>query len=87
MRIAACCALLAGALVALARPAFAQESTYVEKQSTDGQDIRFKDDPMGAIADTPVGDIFRGFHPAKQFFLMRPRTTFVPEMLKSVEHI
>ena len=87
MRHIVCSALLVGALVALAGPARAQESTYVEKKVDDGQDIRFKDDVMGAIADTPAGDIFKGFHPAKRFFLLRPRVTFVPELLKTVEHL
>jgi hypothetical protein len=85
MRIVACCALLAGAIVALARPALAQESTYTETKSTEGQDVRFKDDPMSAIAGNPVGMQLTGFHPPRRFDLMRPRWNFVPELLKTVE--
>jgi hypothetical protein len=80
-------AALAVALVALVGQASAQESTYVEKKTTDGQDIRFKDDVMGAIANDPVGEQITGFHPPKRFDLMRPRKTWVPELLKSVENL
>lgn len=79
-------ALAVCALVALTGAASAQESTYVEHQTSDGQDIRFKDDPMGALSGNPVGSQLTGFHPPKRFNLMPPRTTFVPELLKSVEH-
>jgi hypothetical protein len=87
MRVFACGALLASALVALAGPASAQQpqSTYVEKKSAEGQDIRFGDDPLGALANDPIGAQLTGFHPPRRYDLMRPRTTFVPQMLKSVE--
>jgi hypothetical protein len=87
MRIIACGALLACALVALASPASAQDSTFVERKTTDGQDVRFKDDPVSALAGNPIGAQLTGFHPPKRFDLMRPRWNFVPEMLKSVEHM
>jgi len=87
MRIIACGALLTCALIALASPALAQDSTFVEKKSADGQDVRFKDDPVSALAGNPVGEQLTGFHPPRRFDLLRPRWTFVPEMLKSVEHL
>ena len=92
MRKIACGALLACALVELASPALAQtptdkDSTYTEKKTSDGQDIRFKDDPLSALAGNPVGAQIGAFHPPKRFDLMRPRWNFVPEMLKSVEHM
>jgi len=87
MRIIACGALLTCALVALVSPALAQDSTFVEKKSADGQDVRFKDDPVSALAGNPVGVQLTGFHPPRRFDLLRPRWTFVPEMLKSVEHL
>jgi hypothetical protein len=68
-------------------PALAQDSTFVEKKSADGQDVRFKDDPVSALAGNPVGAQLTGFHPPRRFDLLRPRWTFVPEMLKSVEHL
>lgn len=87
MRQFACGALLACALVALAGQASAQESTYVEKKTSDGQDVRFKDDPVAALGNNPIGAQLSGFHPPKRFNLMRPRKTFVPEMLKSIENM
>ena len=93
MRAFACGALLACALVALAGPASAQTSTastqptYVEHTTAEGQDIRFPDDPLAAIANDPVGAQLNGFHPPKRYDLLRPRTTFVPQMLKSIENI
>lgn len=88
MRKTACGALLACALVALAGQASAQqETTFVEKKTSEGQDIRFKDDPVGALGNNPIGAQLSGFHPPKRFDLMRPRWTFIPEMLKSVEHM
>jgi hypothetical protein len=86
MHFIVCSALLAGALVVFAGTAMAQESTFVEKSTADGQDIRFKDDPMSAIAGNPVGAQLSGFHPPHRFNLMPPRTSFVPQLLKSVEH-
>jgi len=87
MRNVALAAVLACAFVALASPASAQDSTFVEKKTADGQDVRFTDDPLGAAGLGPVGAQLTGFHPPKRFDLMRPRWTFVPEMLKSVEHM
>lgn len=86
--------LLGGALLVLAGTAKAQtqaqqppDTTYVEHESSDGQDIRFRDDPMTALAGNPVGAQLTGFHPPRRFELMHPRSTFVPELLKSVEHM
>ena len=85
MRLVLCSALLAGATLILPVRASAQE-TFVERKTDDGQDIRFKDDPMSAIAGNPVGAQLTGFHPPRRFNLMPPRITFVPELLKTVEH-
>ena len=81
------CAALACALVTLAGQVHAQEPNYVEKRSSEGQDVRFKDDVMGAIANDPVGAQLTGFHPPRRFDLMRPRKTWVPELLESVENL
>jgi hypothetical protein len=92
-RKASFCAALACAVVTLAGAAHAQtttptpESTYVERKTSDGQDIRFGDDVMGAIANDPVGAQLTGFHPPRRYDLMRPRKTWVPELLKSVESL
>jgi len=78
---------LACAFMGLAGQASAQDSTYVERTTPDGQQIKFDDDPVGALADDPIGAQLLGFHPPRRFTLMRPRATFVPEMLRSIEHI
>jgi hypothetical protein len=84
MRSFVCGALAALALVGSAGPARAQNS-YVEHRTSQGQQITFEDDPMGAVANDPVGTQLLGFHPPRRFDLMRPRCGFVPEMLKSIE--
>jgi hypothetical protein len=40
MRLLVCSALVAGALLTVARVAHAQDSTYVERRNAAGQDIR-----------------------------------------------
>jgi hypothetical protein len=87
MRAFACGVLLASALVALAGPASAQQPPYTETKTADGQDIRFGDDPLGALGHDPIGSQLTGFHPPKRYDLLRPRTTWVPELLKSIEHL
>jgi hypothetical protein len=78
-------ALLAGASLALSSQAHAQGNGYVEHKTPDGQAVSFDDDPMGGITGNPVGAQLWGFHPPKRCDLMRPRVTFVPELLKTVE--
>jgi len=76
-------ALVATALVTLARQANAQG--FVEKRTAAGQNIAFDDDPMGAFSNEPIGAQIRSFLPPRRTLLMRERSTFVPEMLKTVE--
>ena len=87
MRKLACGVVLASALFALARPASAQQTTYTENETADGQDIRFHDDPLGALGHESIGAQLTGFHPPRRYDLLRPRTTWVPELLKTVEHL
>jgi hypothetical protein len=89
MRVLLRGALLACALVGLASEARAQESWagFVERQTKGGQDIRFEDDPLGALPLGTVGNVFGGYPPARRLELMRPRQTFVPEMLRAIEAI
>jgi hypothetical protein len=87
MRRFASAALVVGAALALAGPARAQSPIYVERKTADGQDVRFKDDPVAALANDPIGAQLSGWHPPRRFDLMRPRKTFVPEMLKSIENM
>jgi hypothetical protein len=84
MRFIACGALLACGLLALAGTAHAQNE-YVDSQTNRGREITFGDNPLSALAGQPIGSQFSGMHPARRFDLMRPRTSFVGAMLKSVE--
>ncbi len=61
----------------------------VESQ-TRGEDVwyyRFGDDPLNAAANATHGMRIIKRTPAKRVQLIRPRVHFVPELLKSVEHI
>jgi hypothetical protein len=78
-------ALVIPALVLAPIQALAQDSAYKETSTHEGQDIVFKDDALAALAGEPVGAQISGFHPPRRFALIRPRTTFVPQMLRSVE--
>ena len=66
--------------------AFADDtSTYVENQNGKDQNIQFKDDVLDAHG-FGAGDVTIRVMPApKRVLLLRPRTQFVTEMLKSVE--
>jgi hypothetical protein len=87
MRAIACGALLASALVCVVGEVRAEESssTFVESKAQDGQSVIFKDDPLSGGGLGPMGDQLKGFHPPKRFELIRPRASFVTELLKSVE--
>jgi hypothetical protein len=61
---------------------------YVEKKSSDGNDVTFIDaDTLSAEGLGPIGSQIIGFHPPRRFLLLRPRLQFVPEMLKTVENM
>jgi hypothetical protein len=45
----------------------------------------FKDDPLHSGVGLPFGDNITVRPPAKRVMLIRPRTSFVTELLKSVE--
>lgn len=67
--------------------AFADDTnkTYVENQDGKDQNIQFKDDILDAHG-FGAGDVTIRVMPApKRVLLLRPRTQFVTEMLKSVE--
>jgi hypothetical protein len=66
--------------------AFAQAAKDLDK-SSDGYGYEFSDDPLSAGGFGP-GDATIKVRPrAARTTLIRPRTSFVPEMLKSVENI
>jgi hypothetical protein len=76
---------IALALLAWSPQALAQTNSYKEKQTSDGQAVTFDDDPLGALDGQPIGQQLWGFRPPLRCDLMRPRTNFVPELLKTVE--
>lgn len=62
-------------------------STYVEAATGDGQNVVFKDDPMQAGGFGPKDVILKTRPSAVRMVLVRPRTQFVMEMIKSVESL
>jgi len=52
------------------------------------QNVVFDDDLLGADIATPLGDpVFTGHARKPRAMLIRPRTSFVPELYRSVEQI
>ena len=85
-------ALAAGVSVfMLASAAFAQGVKDIEgggdKGGDEGYGYQFEDDPLAAGGFGPNDATIKVRPKAARTTLIRPRTTFVPEMLKSVENI
>jgi hypothetical protein len=82
-------ALALGALTfAVAPAAFAQGAPAAKDSKTDeGYGYEFDDDPLNAGGFGPNDATIRVRPRAARTTLIRPRTSFVPEMLKSVENI
>ena len=77
-----------GALTfALAPAAFAQDKPAGGGDKADGYGYEFSDDPLNAGGFGPNDATIKVRPRAARTTLIRPRTTFVPEMLKSVENI
>lgn len=73
-------------LIGLAPAVFAQDI----KESAGGDDgygYEFTDDPLSAGGFGPNDSTIRVRAKAQRTTLIRPRTSFVPEMLKSVEDL
>jgi hypothetical protein len=78
-------ALLVGAAVfGLTTGAFAQGK---DEKSGDGYGYTFEDDPLNAGGFGPNDATIKVRPRAAKTTLIRPRTSFVQEMLKSVENI
>lgn len=68
--------------------AFADDSGYVENGTAGGdQSVIFNDDPLKAGGLGPNDFVIRVPPSPKRVMLLRPRTQFVQEMLKSVESL
>jgi hypothetical protein len=81
-----CAAALAGAVVVLVSGLAAAQEIQ-ETKSEDGYGYNFDDDPLNAGGFGPNDATIRVRAKAARTTLIRPRTTFVPEMLKSVENL
>lgn len=81
-------AVAAGVAVSLVAPAlFAQDIKETKEESGEGYGYEFDDDPLNAGGFGPNDATIRVRPKAARTTLIRPRTSFVPEMLKSVENI
>lgn len=79
---------LAMAVVSISASAFAQEKEGVKSSdSKEGYGYEFTDDPLAAGGFGPNDATIRVRPGPVRATLIRPRTTFVPEMLKSVENL
>ena len=66
---------------------FAQDVTETKEEGGDGYGYEFDDDPLNAGGFGPNDATIKVRARAARTTLIRPRTSFVPEMLKSVENI
>jgi hypothetical protein len=73
------------AAFSLTPAALAQDKAAGDK--ADGYGYEFSDDPLNAGGFGPNDATIKVRPRAARTTLIRPRTTFVPEMLKSVENI
>jgi hypothetical protein len=71
------------AVLASSALAFAQD----KKEGGEGYGYEFDDDPLSAGGFGPNDATIRVRPRAARTTLIRPRTSFVPEMLKSVENL
>lgn len=63
------------------------DPSYTDRTTMDGQSVIFKDDPLSAGGLDPKGLVLTIRPSAVRMALLRPRTQFVTEMLKSVENL
>jgi len=77
--------LFASSLTALAATKIAQAQTAHADQI---QNVIFDDDLLNGDLGTPFGvQVFPSHLPPARTQLIRPRTNFLPELYKSVEHL
>jgi hypothetical protein len=83
-------ALATGMVIAISlmtAVASAQQKETQESKTEDGYGYSFDDDPLNAGGFGPNDATIRVRARAARTTLIRPRTSFVPEMLKSVENL
>ncbi len=74
-------------LVAARAYAGPQQKEDSQGDSADGYGYTFDDDPLSAGGFGPNDAIIRVRPRAAQATLIRPRTSFVPELLRSIENL
>lgn len=80
--------LAGGVAVALSLLTMVASAQEIQEQKTDdGYGYSFDDDPLNAGGFGPNDATIRVRARAARTTLIRPRTSFVPEMLKSVENL
>jgi hypothetical protein len=80
-------ALLGTAVFAMSALSFAQGKDAAGGEKGEGYGYEFDDDPLNAGGFGPNDATIRVRPRAARTTLIRPRTSFVPEMLKSVENL
>jgi hypothetical protein len=80
-------ALCGVAVICVSSAAFAQGTGPKSSDSDEGYGYEFGDDPLSAGGFGPNDATIRVRPGPVRRTLIRPRTSFVPEMLKSVENI
>ena len=79
--------LAAATILLAATSASANESAVEASESEDGYGYAFRDDPLQAGVGGANGAVIKLRSHVVRRTLIRPRASFVPEMLKSVEAI
>ncbi len=87
LRVAAVLCLLCVVHQAHAQPAATNDSSYRTETTASGYRVNFDDDPLEAGGLGPIGARIAVMARASHTTLIRPRTAFVVELLKSVEHL
>ncbi len=76
-----------GALLLSSASSFAQDAKSTGGEGNGDYGYKFEDDPLAAGGFGPSDATIRVRPGPVRTTLIRPRTSFVPEMLKSVENI
>ncbi|MEY4548982.1 MAG: hypothetical protein RL685_5177 [Pseudomonadota bacterium] len=87
MRIGMRVAVTGSLMAALILSAGLASAQIKESKSDDGYGYQFDDDPLNAGGFGPNDATIRVRARAARTTLIRPRISFVPEMLKSVENL
>lgn len=81
----ACSVLTSALILVVSSTAFAQD--VKESAATDGYGYEFEDDPLAAGGFGPNDSRIRVRRGAQRSTLIKPRTQFINELLKSVENL